>query len=377
MRIQFIAGYDHPAYHRKVELLADELDFDICHVTIAGYGRTSGRYPSASGVRSYEVRAFRAGYLGRRGDPHRGFLWPPHYALPGRHPHIVHLESDVEALGTLQVALARRLWAADARLVGYSWQNIRRQRSAAVHLVSRLVLAAADHMICASQGAAEVLRREGYRRGITIMPLSGVDTRLFRPADPARTRARSGPEGFMVGFVGRLVAEKGVDLLLRAVATLPGAHVLIVGVGPQSEALADQAAALGLAARCRFVGALPYDATAEYIRAMDVLVLPSRTTPHWKEQFGRVLVEAMACGVPVIGTATGAIPEVIGDAGLTFPEGDAEALAAALARLAGDPTLREHLAVTGPARVQAHFTVERLAKRLADLWRSLDREGHP
>jgi glycosyltransferase involved in cell wall biosynthesis len=376
MRIQFIAGYDHPAYHRKVELLADEPDFDICHVTVTGYGRATGSYLSASGNRSYTLQAFAAHYLGRRGDPHRGFLWPPHYALPGRGAEIVHLESDVEALGTLQVALARRLWAADARLVGYSWQNIHRKRSLAVRLVSRLVLAAVDHMICASQQAAEVVRREGYRRGITVMPLSGVDTRFFHPADSAGTRARWGLEGFVVGFVGRLVTEKGLDLLLRAVATLPQAQALIVGAGPQAAALAEQAAALGLADRCRFLGALAYDAAADAMRAMDVLVLPSRTTPHWKEQFGRVLVEAMACDVPVVGAAAGAIPEVIGDAGLIFPENDATALAALLARLAANPALRVQLAAAGQARVQAHFTVERLAGRLADLWRDLAQGAH-
>jgi glycosyltransferase involved in cell wall biosynthesis len=378
MQVLFVAGYDNPSYHRKVELLADEPDFSICHVTIEGYDRPSGDYLSASGQRSYSLRTFPVHYLGRQGDPHRGYLWPPHYAIPTVRPDLIHIESDVETLGTAQVALARAIWAPRSKLIGYSWQNLVRPRRLAVRLLSRLVLQATDHVVCASTEAADVLRREGYRRGTTIMPLVGVDQRYFRPMSSLSLRADLRSEGFVIGFVGRLVPEKGVDLLLLACSqmTVP-AQVLIVGQGPETARLQSLAESLGLSAYCHFAGAVSHDMTAKYLNAMDVLVLPSRTTVHWKEQFGRVLVEAMACGIPVVGAASGAIPEVIGDAGLTFPEGDAEALAAALARLAGDSTMAGHLAAAGRARVQAHFSVERLASRLADLWRSLARDVRP
>src|SRR5260221_14335510 len=85
---------------------------------------------------------------------------------------------------------------------------------------------------------------------------------------------------------------------------------------------------------------------------IDALVLRSLTTPVWKEQFGRVLTEAMACGVPVVGSSSGAIPEVIGEAGLIFPEGDAAALAGCLAKLQQPPALRLALAQRGLARAR-------------------------
>ena len=95
------------------------------------------------------------------------------------------------------------------------------------------------------------------------------------------------------------------------------------------------------------------------------MVLPSRTTATWKEQFGRVLTEAMACGVPVVGSNSGAIPEVIADAGLIFPEGDAMSLAAQLQRLANEHTLAVELGRRGMARVVDNYSQKRIAAKTA------------
>jgi len=102
-----------------------------------------------------------------------------------------------------------------------------------------------------------------------------------------------------------------------------------------------------------------------------VLVVPSRTRPNWKEQFGRVIVEAMACGVPVIGSSSGAIPDVIGDAGLIVPEGDRAALAGALRGLMSDPDRRRDLAERGRARVLARYTQAQVAAQTVDVYRSM------
>jgi glycosyltransferase involved in cell wall biosynthesis len=106
-------------------------------------------------------------------------------------------------------------------------------------------------------------------------------------------------------------------------------------------------------------------------RALDALVLPSLTRPNWKEQFGRVLVEAMACGVPVVGSDSGEIPHVVGEAGLIFPEGDVEALRDRLARLAADARFRADLAARGRARVLAHYTQARIAEATCAVYQHL------
>jgi glycosyltransferase involved in cell wall biosynthesis len=104
---------------------------------------------------------------------------------------------------------------------------------------------------------------------------------------------------------------------------------------------------------------------------MDVLVLPSRTTPQWKEQFGHVLIEAMACGTPVIGSNSGAIPDVIDAAGLLFPEGDVDALAAHLCRLANNPKELHLMSQRGRERVADMYTHERIAEQTMEVYRSV------
>ena len=110
---------------------------------------------------------------------------------------------------------------------------------------------------------------------------------------------------------------------------------------------------------------------AAELRRLDALALPSRTTPTWKEQFGRILIEAMSCGVPVVGSSSGEIPQVGGDGGLIYPEGDVGALAAARRRLGDDAALRAELGRRGRARVLECYTQAALARRYYEVYRSM------
>ena len=113
------------------------------------------------------------------------------------------------------------------------------------------------------------------------------------------------------------------------------------------------------------------------LRELDALVLPARTQANWREQFGRVLVEAMACGVPVVGSTCGEIPGVIGDAGLVVPEGDVAALADALRRLRDDHQLRADLGGRGRARVLEHFTHAHVAQATVQVYRAMQASAAP
>jgi glycosyltransferase involved in cell wall biosynthesis len=231
------------------------------------------------------------------------------------------------------------------------------------------VLRRADHCIAGNQESAHVWRRKGYTGPLTVIPQFGVDAEMFKP--PPLTQRREGT-GFVIGYAGRLVPEKGVDLLLEALAELPGVwRADLVGSGPERAALARRARELGVADRVSLSDVLPSIAMPRYYQQLDVLVLPSRTRPNWKEQFGRVLVEAMACGVPVVGSASGEIPNVIGDAGLTFPEGDAGALREQLMRLMRDETLHADLVQRGRERVLAHYTQAEIAAQTYRVYQAL------
>jgi glycosyltransferase involved in cell wall biosynthesis len=128
---------------------------------------------------------------------------------------------------------------------------------------------------------------------------------------------------------------------------------------------------LGVQARVCFAGRIDSSAMPAFYRDLDLFILPSRTTPGWKEQFGRVLIEAMACGVPVIGSDSGEIPHVIDGAGLTFPEGDRVALTAHLQRLSDDSSARAKLAAAGRRRVLEHYTMAQIATQTAAVYRRL------
>jgi len=281
-------------------------------------------------------------------------------------PDVVHIDEEPYNFATFHaLRLARRI---DARALWFTWQNLNRRYPLPFRMLERYNLRHADYAIAGSEGAEAVWREKGYTGPMTVIPQFGVDPDMFVPRSDRRDPAR----GFVIGYVGRLVPEKGVDLLLEAVSDLTGIWRLhIVGKGPQQSSLESTARRLGVGDRVTFEGALPSLRMPAFYRELDALVLPSRSQPNWVEQFGRVLIEAMACGVPVIGSDCGEIPHVIGEAGLIFPEGETLALRECLTRLMREPGLWAELSRRGRERVLEHFTQAEIAARTVAVYREL------
>jgi glycosyltransferase involved in cell wall biosynthesis len=209
-----------------------------------------------------------------------------------------------------------------------------------------------------SPGGAEMLRRWGATPPIDIVPHT-----LPEWAPPPRPECGV----FTIGFAGRLVEAKGVRDLIAAAARLPFPfRLLIIGDGPLREEL--QSAALGRGTLDLRVG-VRSDAMPQLYAEMNVLVLPSRTTATWAEQFGKVLGEALLCGTPVVGTSSGEIPWVVETTGggRVFPEGDVAALATVLREFHEDPGMRRSLADAGRRGVERHLSPTVAAKALARL----------
>ena len=279
-------------------------------------------------------------------------------------PDIVHIDEEAYNLATWHALyLARR---AGAKSLFFSWQNIHRVYPPPFRWGESWVLRQVDYALAGTGDVADVLRAKGYRGQLAVIPQFGTDSDLFQPAGSRPERP------FTIGFVGRIVPQKGVDILLAAAARLHGHWRLrLIGGGQTRDIMAALAEKLGISDQVTFLGQLPSaDLPAEYHR-MDALVLPSLTGAKWKEQFGRVLVEAMASEVPVIGSDSGAIPSVIGDAGLIVPEGDIDRLAQAMQRLMSQPRLCQDLARRGRKRFLAHFTHEQIAKATVEVYRTM------
>lgn len=350
------------AYQRKLEELAALPGVEL--VAIVPPFWCEGRHRLALErlhTQGYELRVLP---MALNGHYHLHWYRGLNAVLAAIRPDIVHADEEPYNLATVQaLALAGRV---RARRLFFTWQNIARRLPPPFAWFERYCYGAADWAIAGSDDAAAVLRVKGYRGPLSVVPQFGVDPERFVPADGPLP-----PRPFTIGFAGRLVPEKGLDLLLDAVFGLDGDWRLeLIGAGPLAPDLRRRARAAGYGGRVR-IGPAPSAAMPERLRALDVLVLPSLTRPNWREQFGRALVEAMACGVAVVGSSCGEIPRVIGGAGLVVPEGDIIALRAALCRLREDPALRASLGARGRARVVAHYTQRKIAWQTYEVYRAV------
>jgi len=290
-------------------------------------------------------------------------------------PDILFMNAEPENTQTWQAAKLCERYP-DIKLVFTSWRNIDYRKIGFPYklaflntMAERTVLAKAAHGIVYNNEASRIFSSIGFPHTTVIPP--PVDEALFTPDKPRLIPLLSN-EKFVIGYIGRLIPEKGVDTLLKAASGLSIPYELrIVGSGPALDSLQAEAHTLGINSNVRWISGIAHLEIPEALRKMDVVVLPSRTGKHWKEQFGRILIEAMACGVPVIGSDSGEIPSVIGDAGLIFPEGDVATLQTHLSDLAGNSMTRNTLRERGFARVHSEYSLDMAVKRHFSVFEAL------
>jgi glycosyltransferase involved in cell wall biosynthesis len=249
-------------------------------------------------------------------------------------------------------------------LVIFGWESIVRPLGFAEKWRRKRSLGRAKGLVGGNRVAAGILSRARPGLPVTVIPQLGLTPPLEvrRPENSALS----------IGFVGRLVPEKGLDVLFRACVKLLGKWSLtVVGSGPEQENLEALAERLGIASRITWKGALP----PEHVRALwsevDTLVIPSRTTPDWVETFHQPLVEAMGHGVTVVGSDSGALPELIDTAGLVVPEDDIPALTAALQHLLDSPRERARLGREARLRVMSEYVDDAVARRTLEFWATI------
>ena len=254
--------------------------------------------------------------------PHAGaFSWYLH-VYPGLRrlirkvrPHVIHLWEEPWSL----VALQARWLKGDAGLVLEVDQNILKRLPPPFETIRTSVLRATDHILSRSSDATMVVEARGYRGPVSMIGY-GVDDTVFTPH--RSSVERNDPAQFVLGYVGRLIEEKGIQDVLEAMARAEAPVLLkLMGEGPYEAALRERAAALGLSHRLQVTGWDEPAKVAAFLRSLDALVLMTRTTPSVKEQFGRVIIEAQGCGVPVVGARAGGIPDVVGRGGWGWPGG--------------------------------------------------------
>lgn len=271
-------------------------------------------------------------------------------SLTASRPDVVFVEEEPFSFAARQCMRA----AGTTPFVVHENQNIARRLPLPFQQIRRSVLRSAAGVTVRNAVAEGIVRRFGYTGPVHLFP-HGVDPARY----PSRGDARR-----TVGFVGRLVEEKGILDLIDAVARLDDVSLLVVGDGPARGAAEARAAGAGL--KATFTGSLPHDEVPGRYGHMTVVAIPSRTTPTWKEQFGRIVIEANAAGVPCVVSDSGELSATIAatDGGVVVPEGSVAALTDALRELLDDPARVRALGDAGRAAVAEHFTPDGLARDL-------------
>lgn len=295
-----------------------------------------------------------------RGRRHPILFWYAHgdfrRLLRELRPDVVDLHEEPYSLAVAMALRAVRAAVPRAKVCIYTAQNIFKRYPAPVRWLETRALRRAHAVYPCSSEAGEVVRRKGYTGPVHVIPL-GVSIPLEQKIHGA------GPA--LVGFLGRLESYKGAHIAVRAlaVARAAGADVRleILGAGPQEEELRALARELDIEPHVHLAGAVSQDEALRRIGTYDTVLIPSLTVPNWKEQFGRVAAQAMAAGVPVLASDTGSLPEVIADASLLVPEGDAEAFGRRLFELVTDVAARQRLGERCRERAEALFAWPKVA----------------
>jgi glycosyltransferase involved in cell wall biosynthesis len=297
-------------------------------------------------------------------------------------PHIVHIDEEPWSLAAWQFAVSGSRHG--AKIFFHTKENILKYYPYPFAAIERRVFSLAACGVALTSEASSVLKAKGFSKPIFVIP-HAVDTEQFTAREAAGLRQKLGLHGTVIGYVGRLAREKGVcDLLdvMRRVASAgaaTGASFLVVGNGPLESEVRAANETGALKDRVRWLPAAPHAEVQQYYNCIDILVVPSRTTTRWKEQFGRVIIEALASGAAVIGSDSGEIPHLI-DAtggGLVFPEGDVDALANAIVTLLRDPLRRRVLAESGRAVVHDRYSMPSVAAQFRDVYEWLSRTDAP
>src|SRR3989304_5768470 len=281
--------------------------------------------------------------------------------------------ADITWIFTYQAAMMKEKFG--KRIIALEWENIpfAYEEDEQVREMKRFNRQMVDHFVAVTERAKDALIIEGVPEDkITIIPM-GIDIDRFRPDEESGIRLRRelgiGKVEKVILFTGRMIWEKGIYDLLYA-AKLVGLdcslknvpiRFVVVGQGPESEGVKNRVKELSIGYLFTFMESYPYHKMHEMFNMADIFVLPSIATRTWKEQFGMVLIEAMACGLPVISAYSGSIQEVVGDAGILVQANDARGLSQAIEGLLNDEERIKELRIKGRERAIREYDKKKIA----------------
>lgn len=356
------------AYHKKLEeicALGVQLELIIPN-------KWGIQYPEIISSQVYAIHRLPVIFSGKN---HFHFYLHLDRLIDNIQPDIIHIDEESFSFVTFQVLRIAK--SKNIPSVFFNWQNIYKQFPWPFSFFERYAFSHASSGIAGTEEVKDVLLRKECRLPLFVIPQFGVDTDIFfkQPQIELKKKIIGNCNEFVIGYCGRFVEEKGINDILDACSQLQCKfHLVLIGGGPFRNELVKQASLLRIGDKVHFVDSVTSTEIPRYLNILDCLILPSRTRSKWKEQFGRVLIEAMACEVAVIGSNSGEIPNVIGEAGLIFPEGNIQELRDCLRKLFEDKMIRMNLGLSGKTRVENYFTQRKIAENTIEVYRSVLRK---
>jgi L-malate glycosyltransferase len=291
------------------------------------------------------------------------------FILRDLQPDFIYVHHEPYAAATAQLYLANFI-NGKKPISFFTWQNILKYYPFPFDYLEKFVLENSLIAFSGSYSAVEVLLRKGFQGKSILLPAS-VDPLMYQPQTQAntllKTELQASASEVLIGYMGRIVEEKGLKTLLYALKTIVNLpwRLIVVGSGNYMSTFNAIAQECKISDRITHLGFIPHQNAPQYLSVFDILVLPSETRKNWKEQFGRVTIEAIACGTPVIGSDSGEIPNLINKTGggLIFPEAHADVLASRITQLIEDIDLRHELAAKGRSVVLNEYSNQVIGQR--------------
>jgi glycosyltransferase involved in cell wall biosynthesis len=283
-------------------------------------------------------------------------------------PQFIVIDSSPYSLLALEVAIIRKMYFPKAKLILHSSQNIYKSFPFPFNRIEKYLYKQADALFARTEEIKDVSLKKECVCPIHIIP-HGIDTQKFSPIKEALEDVALKEDCFHIGYVGSLVHQKGIHVLIKSISDIDIPFKLsIIGDGPMKSSLKLQASVSANASRINFIDSIPNAKLPKMLSKFDVLILPSLTLDYLKEQFGRILVEALACGIPVIGSNSGAIPEVIGDCGIIVDEGNVQQLQTAIINLRADEKFLKQLSMAARKRALKYYSWDVIVQKIFKIY---------
>ncbi|MBJ7996866.1 glycosyltransferase family 4 protein [Bacillus mycoides] len=299
-------------------------------------------------------------------------------------PDIIHIIGEAGYISTWQAIKLKKSYCPEARLTIRAAQNVYHKYIFPFSLIEKFSYKNVNHICPVSTQAIDVLREKGYEGEVTVIP-NGFDKEVFSPQLDVELKTKLGLASFVIGYVGNFTLQKGIYNLIEAFAKIKhkNTKLFMIGRGPEKENLIERIKQLGIEDRVVIIDYVEQLKLPIYMSCMDVLVLPSKQMKYagsklakflpflqipWAEQFGRVLVEGMACKIPIIGSSSGSIPDVVSDVGLIFEENNSDDLAVKLDYMIENEDFRNQCVENGYIKAYEKYTWDKVAENYHRVW---------